>query len=51
MALRLIPVWRRHARRPRRALMIGAALVLRDLVQRRLGVDYLGLAAICLGAL
>ena len=35
---------------PSGVLMIGAALVLRDLVQRRLGVEY-GLGAIVVGAL
>lgn len=35
---------------PSGVLMIGAALVLRDLVQRRLGVEY-GIAAIVAGAL
>jgi uncharacterized PurR-regulated membrane protein YhhQ (DUF165 family) len=35
---------------PSGVLMIGAALVLRDLVQRRLGVEY-GLAAIVAGAI
>src|SRR5471032_3675602 len=35
---------------PSGVLMIGAALVLRDLVQRRLGVEY-GLGAIVAGAL
>lgn len=34
---------------PSGVLMVGAALVLRDLVQRRLGVEY-GLAAIIIGA-
>ena len=45
----LIPVWP-GIMAPSGVLMIGAALVLRDLVQRRLGVEF-GIGAIIVGAL
>ena len=38
-----------HVMAPSGVLMIGAALVLRDLVQRRLGVEF-GIGAIVVGA-
>lgn len=46
----LIPVAPGELMAPSGVLMVGLALVLRDLVQRRLGIAY-GLAAIAVGAL